>query len=545
MASQVWQDRDTLQGVIEAFPSEYDRARIANYLTNRLIRHGHHEEVFPLVQRELDAGALANEQKKWAGLTYVPVNVCGQLSKANAEDLFLDPPALSFGTDEQANALATAWTEVAERSSWHAMVMDEIDGASVNGDAAFKLYVRDGTGVVIDPVDISLVFRGEDYAPEYAAAQPDRRITRYPLVATPIKHGEEWYVLLEVHEPGRVVYRAYRWLVSCPPERDPSFADEGELAERVELDAIGVTFADYEEPALSDPSLLIVHNDHGEHAFWGASDYTRDVKAHQDSINHLFSILIEHGDRLIKGGIAVLPEEMRADVTTAAVSLGGTTGKDYGRRSIAGGSTATMVLPDVVFEHAQNLGLSRFISIAPQYEGAMKVLEGVWATFERLTGLTLDPLFTHAKAPESGRAMRLARYRDNRRIARRQIRWQEAVTKLPQMALALLGVQIPRPSVTWADSVKLSDQEKAEIIVARTAGKATLSIESALERYDGLTQEQSQAEAKRIEDDGAMARVSSPALFSERGQFADETTRAPGEQRATEPTATPEPKAGA
>lgn len=531
MASQVWQERDTLDE-IESFPSAIDRDRINGYAENRLLRHDHHEDVFPKVQELLDSATLSAEREKWAALTYVPANVLGLLSKANSEDLFLEPPRVSFGDDESAKTLSTAWADLAQRSGLHNLALDEIDGAGVNGDAAFKVYQRDGSAV-IDAVDISLVFRGEEYFSEYAAANSDRRTTRFPFVATPVagKDDDEWYVLLEVHEPGRVIYRAYRWVPNVRHGEVPSFASDGALTFRVEPREIGLDVQDY-ETGLDDPTLLIVHNDRGADAFWGASDYTRGLKSLQDAINYQLSSLIEHGDELMRGGMTVLPEEMRADVQPRDMTSTGSVGKDYGRRSLSGGSVPTITSRKlgVVFEHAQTQGVTRFVQVQAQFEGAMKLLEGLWSLFERLSGLTLDPLFTQTKAPESGRAMRLSRYRDQRRIARRQVRWTQPLQQLAVMALALDGYDAPAPSLSWADSFKLSEQEKAEVINMRAGGKQTMSVQTAIERFDGLTEEQAAQEQKRIDDDGKMARVSSPALFSEASQFADETERAPGEK---------------
>jgi hypothetical protein len=527
----VWRERDTLAGVVESFPSQYDSVRVNQYAEHRMLRHGHHENVFPRVQRILDQGTLTAERQKWAGMTYLPANVCGLLSKAQADDLMLEPPTISFGDDDSARAAQERWNLIAERSCAHTMLLDEVDGGSVNGDAAFKVYRRDD-GAVIDAVDVSLVFRGEDYFPEYAAANRDKRITRFPFVASPVRGPEpdEWFVLLELHEPGLVLHRAFRWVVPTKHGEAPSFADDGELTYAVEPASLGLDVEDY-ATGVADPTLVIVHNERGEHAFWGASDYTREAKALQDAINYQLSQLVEHGERLIAGGIVILPEEMRALVNPQDMNAALAVGKDYGRRNLTGGSVPTVSrrMLDIVFEHAGNKDVTRYVAETPQYEGAMKLLEGLWSAFENLTGMTLDPLFEQEAAPESGRAMRLKRYRDQRRIARKQVRWTDGVQRLAPLALAMDGMAVSvRPSVQWSDSIKLSELEKAEILTARCAGKQTLSVETGIRRMDGLTREQAEQEAKLIDDDAAMQQRQVPRLFSEASAFPDETERPPG-----------------
>ena len=536
MANQTWVERDTLAGT--DFPNEDDQARMNRYSENRLIRHAHHEDVFPRIQKLIEEGAAKANAQKWAGLNYVPANVCGLLTKTTADDMFLDPPTLDFGTEDAGQAVAVRWQEIATRSRWQPLLLDEVDGCGVNGDVAFKVYREMSTGpVIVDAVDVSLVFRGEDYFDEYATANRDSRKCLFPFIATPVLVESEWFVLFEIHEPGRVLFRAFHWFPKPAQGEAVSFASEGELGTQVEPDVLGYDVQDY-DTGINAPTLIIARNESGERPFWGSSDYTCDVKAIQDSINYQLSILIDHGEKLIQGGITVLPEEMRSDVNTVSGPRGSAVLDGWSRSGTASGSVPTISdrMLGFVFENGMSKDVTRYVERTSQFEGAFKLLEGLWSLFERITGMTLDPLFEQATAPESGRAMRLSRYRDQRRVARKQVRWTETVQRVTTLALALEGIATLPPAVEWSDVVKLDDKDTAEIMQLRTGAKATLSVETSLKRYDGMTDAQAEAESKRIDEDGKMARVSSPALFSEAQTFPDETDTPPGAAAAPEGT---------
>jgi hypothetical protein len=79
----------------------------------------------------------------------------------------------------------------------------------------------------------------------------------------------------------------------------------------------------------------------------------------------------------------------------------------------------------------------------------------------------------------------------------------EPLQELLRRALKFSGVDADAPRIKWADPFPLGDDERADIIEKRTGGKATLSRETTLQNFDGMSPEEAQEEVKRIEGEEA------------------------------------------
>lgn len=530
-----FRDLPTLAGIVPEFPTPSDRARIAGYSALRLLRSGDHDEVFARVQALLESHEYESQRQKWAALTYIAANLLGLLSSSTAEDLFLDSPDIQFDENEAAQA---TFDEIRETSHLDLLMLDAVDRASADGDLVLKVYPDGNGSAMIDTVDPSIVFRGEDYFDEYAAQNRDPRRSIAPFVAEPLLVGKRWCVHLEIHEPGLVIHRLYEWRVRSELGREPSFADEGTLGQQ--LDPSDLRVDDY-ETGLDSPTLWVCRNDAGTSPFWGRSDYTKPLQQLQDAINHHLSTLVEHGERLMAGGTYVLPSDARAEILMQGQTYGvsGDQQRDYGRRGLGDGTLPTMRrrLLDIRFEDNTNHGITRYVGETPHYEGAFKLLEGLVGLFERISGLTIDGLFERQAVPESGRAMRLQRMRDQRRVARKQIRYASAFSEAALFAVRLAGVQADQPpSWAWSDPWPITDEERAQLLAIRTANKPTLSVESALQRFDGLTAEQAQAEGQALAVESHSTGVTTfrmPPVAP--GEFEDERPPEETEQPGGEP----------
>lgn len=506
------------------FPNAVDRERIKRYARLRNLRFDKAEEVFSRIQKLLEtgvdyAGSEADAmRRKYAALTYVQWNLLAKLSRDGAERLFLDDPTIAAKDDDASPAEAVAPSteapqampvqdrleEILERSEFGTLGLDLVDMGGYYGDVGAKVF-RGADGARIDYVDPSLLFRGEDYFPEYASANRDIRVTLFPMACLPLHDAatRENYVLFEIHEPGQVVHRAYRWRVEHGDlKAAPSFADEGNLGVEVDVAALMPGREDY-ATGLADPTLVIIRNDRGEDAFWGASDYTQALQGIQDEINYKLSALCQHGEKLMAGGITVLPLEMQASLLQRAANRYPYGSSDFGRRGSGGGDVATIARRelDVVFEHGETKDVTRFVSETPHFDGAFQLLEMLRGAFERLSGMTVGPLTTQDAAPESGRALRFKRIDDVARIRRKHRRYTMPIRRVLRIALAMEGIDVPLPQIQWPDAFPLSEQEKAELIDIRTGGKPSLSRVSALMRWDGATETEAEAEIEAIDEE--------------------------------------------
>ena len=523
----IWKEKENLSSVFDfEFPNEADRLRVEEYNVHRFLRHDKHDDIFPRIQALFDTVQQQRNSEKFGALTYIPLNALGLLSQANAEDLFLEPPEVSVKDNDQqstagmvqgqeqtkestqAKTPEDALEDIINRNKFWKMCFDAVDGASVNGVMVFKVYKEDDIGVMIDEVDPSLVFRAEDYFPEYAAKNRDPRKCMFPMIATPIKKNNSWYVLFEIHEPGEVIYRAYYWRVKDSDLKAPSFVSEGVLTYEVDVDKLNLEVDDY-KTGLKDPAVIIIENAKGARAYWGASDYSQGLKALQDQLNYHFSSLSDHSERLMAGGVWVFPTGVIGQAMMLGVDMGLKTGRqsqngtDYGRKGLGDGALPTLSRNklDWLVEDATTKDVTRHITEQPHYDGAFKLLEGYWNLFGQLSELTLPPIWDHERLPESGRAMRITRERDQRRIRRKRLRFTPDFQHLLQLALQLEGHDVPPPSWAWQSPIPLGDDEKAEIIDKRTGGKASMSRKTAMQRYDGYTDAEADEELARIKEE--------------------------------------------
>jgi hypothetical protein len=475
------------QGLGE-FPREHDVNRIRTIHRDRLLWQANHEQVFTKVSAGLDIEETERLRRLWAALDYVPVNLLGHLSRDTSEHLALEPSDIT-SEDVQDDVDA-----IREESGWDAMLLDVVETCSALGEVGLKVF---GEGATIDMVQPDVIFRGEDYFAEYAALNRDPRRTVAPFIVTPHRVRDAWYVLLEIHEPGAVLYRAFEWEV--PLGQAGSLAEKGVIGRQVELSTIGIDdVADY-ETGIEAATLVLVQNEPNQLTPGrGLSDYTTDAVALQSQFNEKLSVLLRHFRELVNGGVLQLPIEMQSMVLRRS-NKDPRRARDFGRNADSGRDTP-VISPDeleAVFTDSSNSASVKFHARSPQYEGGLRSLQLVVSAFERVTGCTLDSLIEQSAAPESGRAMRLSRIRDLKRIMRKHQRYARVFASVFELALEFSGVQDAQVSYEFPDPFPMDEAERAEIAQIRVGGP-TLSLETALERYFEHSAEEAKAEVALI-----------------------------------------------
>jgi hypothetical protein len=296
--------------------------------------------------------------------------------------------------------------------------------------------------------------------------------------------------------------------------------------------------ADY-ATGLKVPSLWIVHNDKGEHPFWGATDYTPTLQALQDVLNYVLALISRHADALTVGGHLVMPLEMQAEIQNLSPT-NSQGSSDFGRRNYGAGALPSVKLKalEVIYEHSGNAGVTRYISRAPAVDAILRVVELYLGLFERSAGITFDRLWD-AVAPESGRALRLMRQRDALRIARKCVRLTEPLEDALAAALQMDAGIAEDVSIGWQDPFPLTDTDRAELLAIRTGNKPTLSRLTGLQAFGGMTEDDAAEEVARLEAEEKMAGMDRPAFgaggmsfpASEEGAE-EQTTERPAEEEA-------------
>ena len=252
----IYVDRPSGLGDAE-FPLPADRARISRIARDRLLWQSRHEEVFTTVPAGVGGEQAEILRRKWASLDYVTTNLLGYLSRDTGEALSLEPAAISSENEAEQAAI----DDIRKVSMWDSMILDAVEQGSALGEVCLKAY-EDEDGIHLDSVAPDQVFRGEDYFAEYAALNSDPRKTVAPFVVSPVEVDGQWYVLLEIHEPGMVLYRAHRWDIDMGGlVSERTLASKGKLGDQVELEVIGrAGLVDY-ETEVPWATLLVIHNE--------------------------------------------------------------------------------------------------------------------------------------------------------------------------------------------------------------------------------------------------------------------------------------------
>ena len=482
----IWQD-DMTAGM--EFPNATDRARVKRIQDNRMLWQAKHEEVFTRIATGLSLEEQQAVKQHWAGLKYVCVNLLGLLSRDTAEHLSLEPSTIT-GEESQDNI-----DTIRDESMWDSTLADYIEECSALGEIGLKVY--DGK---IDSVSPDLLFRGEDYFSFYADQNIDPRKTIAPMAVSIMSRGDDHYVLFEIHEAGYVIWRAYQWNVEGS---HPTFADKGTLGREVDPKALVPMLEQAGanrviETGIDEPTLMIVQNEPcPEDRRHGRSDYTTDLKDLQGEFEDKLSVTLRHFHELVNGGITILPTEAQAMVQRRGGKTK-KTGTDFGRGSNKGDTMPTIDSAElnVIFEDAQSRNTTRHVARASQYEGGLQSLQLIISCFETVSNMTIDNLLTENAAPESGRAMRLARYNDIKRVKRKAMRLARKFAHVYELALMLEKIE-QRVTYVFPEPYPLEEMEKIEA-VERATQKPFMTVETALTRIMNWSTEAAENEASEL-----------------------------------------------
>lgn len=115
----------------------------------------------------------------------------------------------------------------------------------------------------------------------------------------------------------------------------------------------------------------------------------------------------------------------------------------------------------------------------------------------------------------SGTALRRMMMSTLAKINRIRMKFDPAMKKALTIAAELKGVTLGEISTQWHDGLPTDDKESAEIIALRTGNKATMSRQTAIERFDGATKAAAETEINAIDEDEAMQNQLVPPVFNQ------------------------------
>ena len=476
------------------FPHSKDRARIATIQRNRHLWARDHADVFAQATKGMPDAEKKVVREQWQSLSFTGANMLRRLARDTAELLSLDPANIESEDDQASEAIP----EVAKVSAWDRLALDATEALSALGEIGLRVQeTRDGDYRIGMVEPDSIVF-AEDYFGEYEA-EPGEAVA--PAVVS--LHGSkgDYSVLFEIHTPGSVEWKAYRWAPRSGMEAS-SLAEEGKLGNEIDPSAIVPSLvASSIATGITESTLVLVQNEPDPYdRRHGLSDYTPDLVQLQREFETKLSITMRHFYELVNGGTTVLPEECKAMVMGGRRRANPDAAADFGRNPERNKApTVDAAELTLIFEDSQSKGMTRHVSRSAQYEGGMKSLETLWSVFENIAGITLGRLFDQSAAPESGRALRLMRLKDLQRARRKAIRYSGSFARAFEVALLLNGIDA-HVKYHFPDPFPLSLHEKIEAASEATS-KPVMTTKTALIDILGYSQEQAENEVSALNAD--------------------------------------------
>ena len=474
------------------YPDPAHRARIRRYKKNRKLFLGLHHDVFQLVQNRLSH--RRNE------LVYISANLPGIICKKSADFLFGESPIFSAGK-EDSTPEQLALNRLIEDNDIHITNYESALGNAYRGDSFYKIrYGQNYGGQInaeIDPFRVFIEAQNAEYVfPETLPGDANKILAyhiAYPLLVK-YSDGEKGILNVESHYPGVIQYSKWRLnpMVVTADNEITEWIISAEIPDGRKTVETGVSFP------------LVVHvPNYSTDESWEGIDDLSEHRALFDEINHRISQIANILDKHADPAIAV---------------PAGTMGEDEE------GNPIFRVGVDKVFEL---LGKD---DLAPQYITWDGQLQSAFSELEKL----IDILLINAEIPSvalgqgdsgtSGSSGLSIKWRMNSLLAKinRKRQYYDKGLKqilyvaqlLEQSRLGTIDYQPTLPKIKFNDGLPDDETEMANVMAIRTAGKQTISQKSAIMWLDSLTEEQADAELKRIQDEAEAAMLADPTAFN-------------------------------
>jgi SPP1 family phage portal protein len=474
----------------EYFPLTDHEERVRKYIRNEKLSKGDHADVFPESSKK-------NE-------FYINANFAGLITRKSADFLFGEVPAISSGKESKSKEQITL-DRITETNRMNRLNYQQALTSSVMGDAFYKIRFGQEYGgafpVAFDPKRV--IVEAVDPKKVYPQTSPfDRsKIVAYH-VAEPVQEdgsSDEWTLYVESHFAGKIVYRQFELTVF----RTDRYGN-------VELFKIGDELPEgYEEQATGVPVPLVVHiANYSDGLDWKGMDDISEHLSLFDEINNrlsqIGSILDKHADPALAVPTGLLQDDGEGNVSfqVALNKVFEVMGKD-----------------DIIPQYITNNN--------PQLEQAYKELEML---LEFLLSATEIPAVAIGlkDSGTSGNSGLSIKWRMNSLLAkinRKRQFFEDGLKRVYMIAQMLEQYADPNigkhevvvPQIKFNDGLPQDDTEIANRMAIRTNGSQTLSRKSALMIMDGLTEEQAEAEIKRIDEEKEQAMIADPSIFNEEG----------------------------
>ena len=453
----------------EKWPPKGHRERLERYATNKKLFLGKHDSVYlEHMMERMDVNHYQN-------LIQIAANFPGAVTKLYADLLFGEEPTYSTKDDQE-------WLDnFVERNNLKSKNYKAGLAQSYRGDAIYKLTMKNGNAQVS-------VVPSRHWFP--VTAKDNVNEVKADVIAYTEKIDDKNEKLhVEIHEPGVIEYRTYR-------------VKNGEIKSMINK-------PNQEQTGVDRSLIFHVPNLQIDDRLFGIDDYSEADSLFTEldtRLSQIAKILDNHSSPNMSGPRK--NTELDAQTGQQRVDVGG---KYF---SVEG-------------DEPEPKYLTWDGKLSANFEFLDRILDMLYIVTD--TNAAAFSLFENGSIP-SGSAMRRLLTRTIARTSRKRLPFADVLPELIVTANKLEannihGVsEIESVSVEFKDGLPNDEVEQAEIMKKRTAGRPTISQESAIKSLDNKTGEELEEEMQRIKEDSARSAPPevAPTVFGETEEGTEE-----------------------
>lgn len=488
MLNETYETRVMFQ-VGEVFPPQAQLERVKRCRENKVLFKGIHSEFF----HNKHFPNHINES------LYISVNLASLICKKSSDFLFGEEIQVVAGIGDDTNE-QKALDRIIEQNHLGILLYESAITNAYAGDSFIKVrYGQEYGGDLPPELDEHRVFienvSPENVFPETAMWDKNKIKTFHIAVPYYDDEKEEWFLNVESHSAGKILYHAYKLVplhygITGACER---WEIVGEIESSRQLVNTGV------------PVPLVVHVPN-----LAVSDEWAGI----DDLTELHSLLGEINSRLTQIA-SILDKHSDPSMAIPSGLL----------RVDADGNAEFRVAQDKVFEV---MGRE---DIIPQYITWDGKLDSAFKEIDQLIDLTLmtaeiPPVAlgkdNSGTSGSSGLSIKwrmnslLSKINRKRQYYNKGLKQIFYIAQKLEEAVGIADYEITVPNIIFQDGLPIDELEQANILNMRTGGAKTLSQKSAIMRLNNMTETQAEAELERIKaEQEASQVVAEPSIFNQ------------------------------
>lgn len=455
------------------FPPIGHQERINRYKRNKEIFKGNHHAIL--------AGIHGNKEKD---LLYISMNLAGLICKKSADFLFGEQVRVISGGNGNKKS-QEALDSIVESNGLGITNYESAMSNAYRGDSFYKIRWGQEFGGLLpkeqDPFKVIIEQQDAEYVFPEVNFGNAKQIVAYNIAipTAPKAKGEPWTLAVETHTAGKISYHSYTML--------PTITDSYGTPIEWKIES---TIGDGEEVVTGVPKPLVVHV---------ANYSTGDSWEGLDDISELVPLFDELNNRLTQ--LASILDK-HADPALAVPS--GTLGEDEF------GNPQFNIAVNKVFEiDGQEDAQPRYITwngqIFEAFQEMDKLIEMILVIAE--VPAVVVGMGDSGTSGNSGLAIKfmmnslLAKVNRKRQYYDKALKEVLNIAQLVEITAGGAKYKLATPLLMFQDGLPKDYMEDANIMATRTNGAQTMSVKTALMTFEGLTEEQADAEIKRITEE--------------------------------------------